>query len=124
MRLCASLGYAEAHVGSRCRGSITHQCHAAEDQARRTEIINRCEERLVDLLQTIEVLGRQQGLGFGTHLRNQILAHKWRRHAELVFAAVIVNAHLFQRLSVRYAIPTKIIAPVAAAQFVVHSEIG
>src|SRR5262249_15742829 len=73
-------------------------------------------------MQTVEVLRRQESLGFGTHLLNQFLAHEWRRHAELKFAAVIVHAHAFQLGSVRYAIPTKIVTPMAGAQLVVCSR--
>ena len=81
--------------------------------AGRAEIINRCEKRLIDVPQTVEILRRQQALGFGAHLRNQILAHERRRHAEFVFVAVIVDAHLFQLGGVCHAIPAEIVASVA-----------
>jgi hypothetical protein len=70
---------------------------------------------MVDVMQAVEVLRRQQSLGLGAHLGNQILPHEGRRHAEFVFMTVIVYAHLFQICGVRHAIPAEIVAPVAGA---------
>jgi len=70
--------------------------------------------------QTVDVLRRQQNLSFGTHLCNQILADKWRRHAELIFVTVVVLTHLFQLASIGYAMPSPIVATMARTQFVVH----
>jgi hypothetical protein len=108
--------------GRGVRRRIAHQCHAAENQAGRAEIINRCEKRLIDVLKTVEVLRRQQAFRIGAHLRNQIPAHERRRHAEFVFTAVIIQAHLFQLRSVCDAIPAEIVAPVAGVQFVVRTR--
>jgi hypothetical protein len=69
--------------------------------------------------QAVEVLRWQERLSFGAHLCNQILAHEWRWHAEFIFTSIVVKAHLFQLGGVCNAIPTKIVAPMAGAQFVV-----
>jgi hypothetical protein len=72
--------------------------------------------------QAVEVLRRQQGLSFGAHLGNQILAYEWRWHAEFIFASIIVKAHLLQLVGVCHAIPAEIVTPVAGSQFVVRSR--
>jgi hypothetical protein len=57
-----------------------------------------------------------------TYISPMALAHERRRHAELVLAAVIVHAHLFQRPGVCHAIPAEIVAPVTRTQFVVRTR--
>jgi hypothetical protein len=76
------------------------------------------------MAQTIEVLRRQQNLGLSAHLCNQILAHEGWRHAEFIFAAILVRAHVFQLDCVGNAIPGEIVAPLADAQFVVNARNG
>ena len=56
LRLCTRFGDAKTDVRTWRRGRIAHQYEAAENQAGRAEIINRCEERLIDVPHTIEVL--------------------------------------------------------------------
>src|SRR5262249_23479214 len=108
-------------MGTRCRRRIAHQCHAPKYQARRAETINWREKRLITRPQTIEVPEPQKTRAFRTQLLNEILAHEWWRHAEFVFAALIVYAHLFQLVGVCYAIPGPIVSPVARAQFVIRA---
>ena len=61
-------------------------------------------------------------LGLGAHLRDQVLADQRRRHREFVLLAVLVDAHLLERLRVADPIPDEIVAAVAGPQVVVEAR--
>src|SRR5215470_5768255 len=120
-RLCLrpGLGHAEPDMRPRRRSCVANEGHATERQAGQTEVVNWRKERLVDMMEAVEVLWRQHGFHLSTHLRNQVFADERRWYRELVLLTMFVYAHILQFLGRCHAVPAEIVTPVAGPQLII-----
>jgi len=116
LRVAARLGDAEPHMRARGRSGIADQRDAPVHDARRGEVVDRREERALDVAQAIDKSVRHDFFGVGAHLRDEILADERRRDRVFVPVAVFIDAHVLERLRVADPVPDEIVAPVAGPQ--------
>ena len=121
LRVASGLGHAEAHMRARIGRGIADHGDAAEHDRGRGEIVDRRDERLLDLGHAVEQRRRHDGAGVGEHLRDQVLADQRRRHRELVLHAVLVDAHIAKLAGIGDAIPDDVVTPLAGREIVIEA---
>ena len=109
------------HMRARDEGRIADDRDPAERHARRFEIVDRLQDRLLDQPHDLAELRRQQPLGIGAHFGDRLAADQRRRDRNRVRDAALVGEQPWQlRLLVGRPVPDHVVAAMAGAQIVVR----
>src|SRR6266487_2842284 len=117
------LGNAGCDMRSRDEGRVANDRDSAECHARRLEIIDRLQDRLVDQAHHLAKLRREQPLGGRAHLRDRFAPDQRRGDRYRVERTLLIGQQVRELGAlVRGPIPDHVVAAVAGTQIIVGTR--